>query len=74
MLDEIKAVRNGITTARQLIEPLEKGLALLASDPSRFKKFDAKNNWWTYEQFVPWVKEYLAACREYPDALVSADR
>ena len=34
-----------VTTARQLIEPLRAGLALMESDPNRFKKFDAPNGW-----------------------------
>lgn len=64
----------GITTAKQLIEPLEKGLALLKSDPERFRKHDAQNKWGTYDQFVPFVERYLEACREYPDALVRVSR
>jgi len=35
----------GIMFAKDLIEPLEKGLALMESDPERFKKFNAKNGW-----------------------------
>lgn len=64
----------GVTTARQLIEPLEKGLALLKSDPPRFEKHNAPNGWGLYKHFVPFVEQYLEACREHPDALVSASR
>lgn len=64
----------GITKARQLIEPMERGLILLRSDPDRFKAFDASNGWGTYVNFVPWVDKYLQACKEYPDADVSVSR
>lgn len=63
-----------ITTAGQLIDPLTVGLELLKSDPKRFKAFNAPNGWGTYENFVPFVEDYLEACRENPDAEVSVSR
>lgn len=63
-----------IIKAEQLIEPLRAGLALLKSDPVRFKKFDAPNGWGLYEHFVPWVENYLKACEENPDGLISISR
>ena len=69
MPDEI-----GITKAGQLIEPLERGIALLRSDPDRFKAYNPENGWGSYDGFVPWVERYLDACREYPDADVSVSR
>jgi hypothetical protein len=64
----------GITTAGQLIEPLRAGLTALRSDPTRFKVHDAGNGWGTYEQFVPWVEKYLAACEANPDAVIHVSR
>lgn len=64
----------GITKAAQLIEPLRTGLTLLRCDPARFRQFDAPNGWGTYEHFVPFVEEYLAACEQNPDADVSVSR
>jgi hypothetical protein len=64
----------GITKASQLIEPLRAGLALMRSDPARFKKHDASNGWGTYTNFVPWIAKYLAACEKYPNAEVSVSR
>jgi len=63
-----------ITKAAQLIEPLREGLSLLLSDPERFKKFDPENKWGDYDGLVNFVREYLAACEENPNASVSVSR
>ena len=64
----------GIKNACELIEPLQSGLALLKSDPDRFKKHNPPNGWGTYEILVEFVEEYLAACKDNPDARVSVWR
>ena len=64
----------GITTAEELIEPLEAGLALLQADPARFAAFDAPNGWGRHENLVDFVRSYLAACHENPDAKVEVCR
>ena len=64
----------GITKAKELIEPLEKGLALMKSDPERFEKLNAANGWGLYENFVPWIERYIIACKEYPNAKVRVSR
>lgn len=64
----------GVKTAKELIEPLRAGLALLRSDPARFEKYNPENGWGSYESFVPWVQRYLDACESYPEAEVSASR
>lgn len=64
----------GITNAAQLIEPLERGLAALRADPAKFQAFNAKNGWGLYEHLVAFVEEYIAACRDNPDAEVRARR
>lgn len=64
----------GIKFARDLIEPLEIGLAILKSDPTHFNKFDAPNGWGRYEHLVSFVEKYLDACRRHPDAAVSVSR
>ena len=65
---------NGITTARQLIEPLRTAIACMKADPERFKKHNASNGWGLYEHFLPWLEKYLYACEEMPDAVVSVSR
>ncbi len=64
----------GIAKARELIEPLRTGLALLKSDPAGFEQFNAPNGWGLYKHFVPFVEAYLAACEQNPDADVSVSR
>lgn len=64
----------GIAKAAQLIPALAHGLALLKSDPERFKAFNPSNGWGDYGGFVEWVEKYLAACKENPDADVSVSR
>jgi hypothetical protein len=64
----------GIKTAEQLIEPIANGLALLESDPQRFKKFNSENGWGTYEGLVKMLRLYLEACKENPDAEVSVSK
>ncbi len=65
---------HGITTAEQLIPLLAAGLALLQSDPERFKAFNPKNGWGNYHGLRQFVADYLVACKEYPSALVNVSR
>lgn len=65
---------HGITKAKQLISPLKKAIVEMEKDPVRFKKHNAPNGWGKYEHFVPFIKEYLAACEKYPEALISVSR
>lgn len=64
----------GITKAIQLSEPLRKGIADMEARPEEFKKFNSENGWGLYENFLPWLKRYLAACEANPDANVSVSR
>ena len=65
---------NGITHARQIIEPLSAGLALLVTNKARFEEFNAPNGWGLWKHFVPFCADYLQACRDHPDALVRVSR
>lgn len=64
----------GITKARQLIEPLQAGLAKLEADPEKYEAYNASNGWGLYKHFVPFVRKYLEACEANPDADVSVSR
>lgn len=63
-----------ITHAHQLIEPLSKGLELLKKYPDYFSQFNASNGWGLYEHFVPFVEEYLTACKENSEAKIEVSR
>lgn len=65
---------HGITHARQIIEPLAAGVALLATQKARFEEFNSPNGWGLWEHFLPFCADYLQACRDNPDALVKASR
>lgn len=64
----------GITKASQLIEPLREGLGLLLADPDHFRQFNPENGWGDYHSLVDFVKSYLTACKENPNASVSVSR
>ena len=65
---------NGIEKAEQLIEPLRKAIADMKADPPRFEKHNSPNGWGLYKHFLPWLERLLAACEEYPEAAVYAER
>lgn len=64
----------GVTKAAELIEPLKQGLAMMKSDPERFKAHNPPNGWGTYDGFVRWLEDYISACIENPDADVRVSR
>lgn len=63
--EEIDAVH-----AQDIIYDLRKGISTLVCAPSYYKQFDALNGWGTFEDFVPFVVEYIEACEKYPTAIV----
>lgn len=60
--------------AKDIIPILEKGLKKLKSRPVYFKKYNSPNMWGTYQYFVPFVEEYLIACKENPKAIIDVSR
>lgn len=58
----------GATKAKDIVDVLDKGFKDLLSRPEHFKQFDSPNGWGTYDDFLPWVANYLEACKEYPEA------
>jgi len=60
--------------AKDIISNIEEGLIELKNNTKHYKMFSSKNGWGTYEQFVPFVEEYLKALKEYPEAEVRCDR
>ena len=64
----------GATTAADLIPFLREGIVEMEADRPRFEKFNASNGWGLYEHFLPWLKEYLTACEDHPEAIVHVSR
>lgn len=64
----------GITKAGQLVPLLTDGLRRLKAQPDYFKQFNPSNGWGDYDGFLQWVKEYLEACEEHPEAEVRVSR
>ncbi len=64
----------GATHARDIAHLLRAGLEKLKGAPKVFEQYNPANGWGTYECFVPWVEEYLAACERYPDAEIAVSR
>jgi hypothetical protein len=65
---------HGFERAGDIVEILEKGLRDMESRPDHFRKFNPPNGWGTYEGFLPWVREYLDACKKHPKAKIDASR
>jgi hypothetical protein len=64
----------GITKARELIEPLKAGFALLRADPEKFRALNPPNGWGKYENLLDFVNEYIGACEACPDADIRISR
>jgi hypothetical protein len=64
----------GITKAGDLVPIIENGLADMKERPEYYKQFDTPNGWGTYKDFVPWIEEYLDACKIYPEAQITVSR
>lgn len=64
----------GAKFASDIVPLLEHGLKKLKEDPASYQSFNAPNGWGTYEHFVPFVQQYLDACREHPKAKIRTCR
>ena len=64
----------GISKAKFLIPLLKDGLEVLEEYPQHYDRMSSPNGWGLYVHFVPWIKEYLHACEEYPEAKVCVSR
>jgi len=60
----------GIKTAGQLIKPLETAIKDMEKRPEYYKQFDASNGWGTYNDFMPWLKKLLQACKDYEKSII----
>lgn len=60
--------------AKQIVDVLKNGLKELVDNPEKYKRFNAKNGWGKYEEFVQFVENYLKACILYPEASIIVSR
>lgn len=63
----------GLTKASQLVPLLSQGLERLLDNPS-LRKLNSRNGWRDYELLIQVVTDYLAACKEHPDADIDASK
>lgn len=64
----------GIKTASELLPLLNNGLALLVAGPEHFAKLNPDNGWGSYGGLVCFVRRYISACEQWPNAKVSVSR
>lgn len=62
----------GITSASQMIAPLEKGIKELEANPEKYKEFNPSNGWGDYDVFVKFCKSVLDTCIKNPDAVIES--
>ena len=60
--------------ASDIIYYIEQGLYELKSYKKLYKRFDSPNGWGVYDDFVPFVEEYLEALKANPDGIINVDR
>ncbi len=63
-----------IKKANKLIKPLSQGLADMKNRKSYYEKFNSSNGWGLYENFIPWIEEYLNHCIKFPNAVIEVSK
>jgi hypothetical protein len=56
------------------IKELKEGLDRLQSNPAQFAEFTPSNGWGSYDGLVDFVKSYIVACEEFPEAKIHISR
>ncbi len=65
---------NDVVTALDLVPHLNKGLDELLGSPEKFISLNPENDWGSYDYLVKFVEEYLAACLEHPQSIITVCR
>lgn len=60
--------------AKHILPMLTDGIEVLVEYREWYEEFDSPNGWGTYEQFLPWLKEYASMCEKYPEAHIYVSR
>ena len=61
-------------TASELIPELEQGLSKLIIHEKHCQQFAPESGWGTYENLLEFTRNYLEACKRWPDATVEVSR
>lgn len=69
-----RAPEHDCLTAKDWIEPLTQGLALLQSKPDYFKAFNPPNGYGSYDGFVKGIEHLLNECKANPEAKLYTHR
>jgi hypothetical protein len=64
----------GATKAKDIAGSLRIGIVKMIADPEKFEAFNPHNGWGSYKHFLPWLKRYLDACEQWPEADISVSR
>lgn len=65
---------NAITTASQLIRPIQDGIRFMEDNKRECENLNPSNGWGDYKGLLRFLREYLDACIEYPEAEVGVSR
>jgi hypothetical protein len=64
----------GVLKAGDLIDPLRAAMSAITKDPDVYRQYEAPNGGGRVVHFRDFLREYLAACRNNPNALVEVSR
>ncbi len=65
---------NGVESASQLIVPLQSAIDAMGANPGKCEECNPPNGWGSFDSFLPWLRDYLEACKQHPCATVRASR
>jgi len=63
-----------IECADDMVPPLEVAISVLLDKFDEYKKYEPENGWGTRNGFIRFMRGYLEACHEFPNALIKASR
>lgn len=69
-----RAEKNKYKNAKQLISPIKKAIKELESNPDKYKNYNPKNGWGSYETLLKSLKKILEACIKHPKAKIETWR
>lgn len=58
------------TRAQQWLDVLRAGVADMEQKPAEYEALNALNGWGLYENALPWLRDWLAACEAHPLAII----